>query len=570
MGLIDLLKLIKKSMGNHVLQSDDIHLLNFEPGSVIDMGLTCKRMGISEENLFKLTFHNILLSFCVSTTLQRSRFMSGLIRDKFTFCPQCLKERSYHKLIWQIQDIIWCPIHKTLLQDRCLNCNNTILLKDVKILNKCPYCGSSLDKSQGNLSPIDEEKQLWFINAYKRLIDRGGVEIESDDIAIRLLYILSDYQDRFNRKKLEKDLSNSINQLSFILQYTRNSNSSKKSLHLTYILNILFQKSVPIDEFLNLKVPEEFISSVIEKRAMKKEEAYCLAPWCENYYQRGTLIKTGTSFHRNKKEEENKYYLVCPECGCEYAFDNNDNIIERTYFITGYKILKEHNSRNISIKQLLRLSGLSVDRIDRCLAYFKSRNINFLLGPDISFDREILNKVVRLSISGKSIKQIENSVDWSSHFQFLYYRYHKDVMKKLNTIDNQEKANTPIDVEKKQNLIQIILEDMLENDTDISIRSVCDSAGVCPETIRNWKCNELIAEFKRNQESQRKQVYLHGIILNSQLYMEAHSSDLISSDELYNSLGIIRNVLWRDSPEITSKLRSDILNHNRRIRELLH
>ncbi len=69
---------------------------------------------------------------------------SNFVNEKHTkFCPKCLEEQSYHKIYWQLKDILVCLDHNTILIEKCENCDSKIVVEDV-INGFCSKCGFNL------------------------------------------------------------------------------------------------------------------------------------------------------------------------------------------------------------------------------------------------------------------------------------------------------------------------------------------------------------------------------------------------------------------------------------------
>jgi hypothetical protein len=61
-----------------------------------------------------------------------------------------------------------------------------------------------------------------------------------------------------------------------------------------------------------------------------------------------------------------------------------------------------------------------------------------------------------------------------------------------------------IDVYLYQKKVYQVVDELFQEDQDITIAAVSNKVSVCPETIRNWGCNSYIAKMKRIQKEQRR------------------------------------------------------------------
>lgn len=187
-GIPFLLMLNKiKQWDRKYIQRDDLNLLDISPRSVLDMENILGLTGQPIERLLDASLARVLRTFGVNQEIQRARFMSGMILDTYRFCPQCLKEKLYYRLIWKMNPVKACTQHDVFLVNGCPSCKKQINFREVEILDVCPHCGFSLVRSQ--VQPIDdsEREQLQWINkALLDLLEPGNYRVKPNEIAMRL------------------------------------------------------------------------------------------------------------------------------------------------------------------------------------------------------------------------------------------------------------------------------------------------------------------------------------------------------------------------------------------------
>ncbi|MGG0934504.1 TniQ family protein [Brevibacillus centrosporus] len=556
-----------KTWERKYIQRADFGLLDMSPGSVVDIERLSTLTGYSVQELLRTTFHPLLTRFGVSEDVQRSRFMSGLILDTYRFCPLCLKKTQYYRLLWKIGCLISCVEHNVYLVDTCLNCNKQISFRDVELLSVCPHCGFSLIKSQARaIDDGEREKQQWINEALCTLLEPDGLLVEPPEVAIRILYLLCRRRPHFERQMAEEALPSVLPTL---LQHARDSLSKKRTLHLSFLLNILFDNRLSMKEFLQTTVPNTFVDSVRQSMVRRVEQLSCLAPWCDRHQKQGTLVKTGTTLKRRKSGETLLYYLACTECGCEYAIDNDGELKERSYFIEGYQALKDTKAPLSGIKELARRIGFTEDKTRRCLAFFSTRlHPDEWRGTRVEFDASLLERVLNDIRKGKKLKVIQQWDCWESYQQFLVYRFHSEVMRVLTEL-KRHRPSKRSDSAVKREKVREAVEGLLESDKDIKIAAVCDIVGVCPETIRHWGCNDFIAKAKQLQWEQRTQSRKDGIYEKVETYLSSNPTTVVTSHAVYNMLGTQRTVLWRIAPELTAYIHERIVQHNREINSIV-
>jgi hypothetical protein len=136
---------------NKYHQSSISCYLDINPYLNIDLN-KCKSMLLCKDSLDSLTLIPLLQKlnipiFDISkndiTNIKNSIFYSHR-----RYCPKCLKENGYYKLIWQIRLISYCELHNIKLVNECCNCNIKILLLPRKgTINICSFCNSTLSKA---------------------------------------------------------------------------------------------------------------------------------------------------------------------------------------------------------------------------------------------------------------------------------------------------------------------------------------------------------------------------------------------------------------------------------------
>lgn len=395
-------------------------------------------------------------------------------------------------------------------------------------------------------------------------LNRGGL-VAPPEVAMRILYLLCGRNPCYERQVAEEALSAVLPTL---LQHARDSLSQKRTLHLSFLLKTMYENQLTINEFLQTTVPYSFLKSVRQGMLRRSEQLSCRAPWCKGYQRQGTIVKTGTTLKQRKSGETLLYYLSCPECGCEYAVDEDGELRERTYFIEGYNALQTVGAPLSGIKELARSIGLTEDRTRRCLAYFCTRldlveGIDAWGGVDISLLERVRNDIRK----GTKLKAIQQWECWESYQQFLVYRFHQEVMRTL-VESKRPRSSKRSDSALKREKVRETLEVLLERDEDITIAAVCETVGVCPETIRHWGCNALIAEAKQIQWERRIQFRKDWIYENVDTYLISNTATIVTSREVYNMLGTQRTTLWRIAPELTTYIHEQLVQHNHSVKKM--
>lgn len=521
-------------------------------------------LGFKVDFLLKNTFYNLIEKFNDGNKIEKARFICGIIRKDFYYCPKCLEENLYYRLIWRIEGIEICNKHGCFLLSRCYHCNHQIKYEEIIYLGMCSYCRKSLSKNIEK-DTFDNNYfvyQSYLYESWNKLIYSKYNKMNSQEIAYKILYILNQKNSCFNREMI-KQYNQEKNFFAMILQYARGTTKYKKTLHISIIIRVLFENKISIEEFLKLNIPKEFIVSVKEKRQSKLAETRCMAPWCKNYKVKGLLVKTNTTYKKLVNNNVLLYYMYCPECGCEYSYDENGNLVERTSFIYGFHKLNNTWNNSISIENISYNSNMSEDKVKRLLSYFNVRDIYLKDGKPVILKKELINIFINEIEKGSNLKKIMNLKCWSGYREFLLYRFHKEIMLAINMKKVVQNKETSIGIKSKK--VIEVLEQLLKTDITITLNTVCNILNVYPETIRYWKCNKLIAEYKAKQKYNAIQKNREIIKEKIELFIEKNRTCYISPNDLYKDIGIQRNILWRHYPEITMDITNKIRQHNKLI-----
>ncbi|WP_078543087.1 TniQ family protein [Litchfieldia alkalitelluris] len=556
-NLLSLLNAIRLNI-NLYFQRDSFQLLDITPFSRLDMNKLDELIGVSKVELISCTFFNVIEHLGASDNVENSRIMLGVKRDYLCYCNTCLKENGYHKLIWQINDVNVCLEHNENLVQQCPNCSKRVYFKHMNSIDICPNCEYSLvgrSQSKAVISEVDKRKcEFW-----ETFIHNTKINLETSLLAIRLLYILSKKSDLFNKKNLSNEVSNS-NRITMLLQYARGTLINKKAIHISIIKDVLLECGVGLQALYDMKVPDEFVNSIVQTSRIKQTKPTCIAPWCRK--NQGDLIRLNTNLRVKKNGKKHLQYMYCRFCHCEYAYDKEGNFIERTYFIKGYKVLI-NNIEGVSLSKLAKQANLSVEQLKRCIAYFKTRDVSGISLPKISpIRKKQLLQFVDLVNKGKGIKEIRKAMLLLNYEIFLMYRYHQFVMNALRSKPVQKRSDKKINVDEKVGLINSVLEQLLDEDKDVTIKNVCIALNVSPETIRNWGGNEVISEYKGVQKLFRIEQERETLYKKAMHYLEVNKSKRISIAGIYEVLPIGRTIMWRKHPELAKLISNNIKINN--------
>ena len=397
-----------------------ITFLNHCPTGILDINTLSDIIGLPCDKILDMSFYNLLKKFECNSKISNSMVMVGLLHREYHYCPRCLAEYPHHQLLWSINKIEICHKHNARLEGQCIHCHQVIKLKDVTDFLYCPYCGGNLKNTREKpeeFSPDYLSYQKWLINNFIYLLTKSDVHLSRKDFAVGLLYLLNGLRPKFNKNQVTGFINDNVN-LPMLLEHARDTLSRKKNFNLSAALKILYIANSTFDQFFSLKVPQEFYDSLF---TIKLKNMTCYAPWCS---YRGRLKKSSDSCNRSQI----RYHLTCYGCGCRYGVDKNDKLVERSNFIDLYTLLSSVKERTIPVKEKSKVWSYPIGKVLRAIAYFDSRDVIRFDNYHIEFDEIKLNCFLEAYKSGKPLNEIRFSGPWNSFYEYLYYRYHDEVL----------------------------------------------------------------------------------------------------------------------------------------------
>ncbi|MCX7922243.1 MAG: TniQ family protein [Clostridia bacterium] len=506
-NFLTLWNMVKRSKKKYA-QMSYLYLLNYLPLNILDYSKLVFVTGLKEEEIFKMTLYYVFKKFCINESFDRARFLFGMIRDEeFFYCPACLKEKAYHRLIWTIESITVCLLHGVRLQNTCPNCGSVLKQHEMREIELCPKCMRKLTNSIGTptSSELEYKEQVWLNESWYQLIQPNEQKFNAQVLGLKALYLLNKKKLEFDRELIYMNIENP-KLLPTLLQHARGTLTQKRTIHLQFILSILLKENMSMQKFYDLELPQSFVNAVLIKPDSIKEKPRCKAPWCINSSVDDSLIKIATSYQRNYDGELISFYFICPKCGCEYIYDGKGCIVERTKFIEGYKMLKDLPLGKMNLKELCDLTGLKNEKIRRYIAYFSS---NKILKPinkykKVKVDKKCLSIFIDDIKKGDNVEDIKYRDYWEDNFHYLIHRYNNDVLQTI--AKERSKRHLHSNLEEKQKVISYVLKELYENNTKITINSVCTRAGIGHETIRLWGCNNMIQTMKKLQQAKNQEM----------------------------------------------------------------
>ncbi|OMC71395.1 hypothetical protein BK126_04680 [Paenibacillus sp. FSL H7-0326] len=567
-GFFNLINLVQKNK-KYNLHRGDVHRLNYCPSNILELkGIK----GISSSTLLDIeqaSFNNVLSALKGNSKKENSKFLNDMFNEYLHFCPDCYKDDLQNKLIWEVLDIEICVKHKKKLQTSCCYCNKHIYYKDILQVGICPYCNEDLSKqnSKGLVleCPILLYQQTWLYRNWTYLINYSTANpLRSNEIALRLLYVLNN----FYIDLCKQTIRDKISELTFLhyLHYARGTNK-KGTVHLRTILSILFNAKLDVDQYFEMVLPEKFIRSVTHTNRIKASH-YCIAPWCSSYMQDKSIITTLAKSNKVRGEIM-KRNLVCKSCGCEYAINSNNFVVERTNFIKGYDTLNKRDITKLTWPEREKIMGLKKGRIRRVLAYFSSRNL--FIQQTILLNCKLDDRKTKLFIQaiqhGESIHNIQHWKCWINDDEYILHRYHPET---IVALCEMYYSGTKVNEGSNELHAQVvtICKKLSSNDQIITLSAVSKAMGLSVTSIHNKGYSTIVGKYKKEQQIFLNQERKDKIIKTIDELSVTLPKGIAYSEDIYVRLGVCRVTLKKIDPQLCIKIDSFRKEWNKKYLEM--
>lgn len=558
--------------GKHYPQTMYSSTLNIVPEGSVDVSRLSKSLGLEVHQLLDMTFRATIIK--LGAEASPTRALSGLIEKRLKFCPCCLEEELFYKLIWQVKEVTTCPIHKLKLLKNCQQCKNLIPLLAVNSeIGLCPTCGASLISSSVTKTTEDillqQERIIedWehLLNPKSSLVPCIPNTDAKQALATALIYVANGLEPECIKENIQEN--ELVKKVPALLQSVRGTRVRETTTHLSILLFILRAKGMSCDDFSKLVVPREFLESILSRPVLLRDSYSCKTPWCNHLGKAGSLQRTGTSKKITKNGNHLNYYMYCTQCLVEYAVDaNSKSLIERGYFISlAWGKVRPLLLQGKGIRETASTLGESNERVLRSIMYLVANN----LVPMSIIEKYVPEKVdfgavdkITVAINdGTNINRLFKNSKWS-YREFLYYRFNPEVQRvKLECKKPRPKSKGNPFV--RQEKVTRALENLIAKNEKITINKVCKLTGVNHETLRLWGALPLIKRYKYNQTNEEiRNLKEEWISKVDQVLLDLNNENLpIKSEAVYGRLGVRRNVLVRNFPEGTAYVTARLMQN---------
>ncbi|NKE04669.1 TniQ family protein [Mesobacillus selenatarsenatis] len=265
--LLTLLNTFRHPDRQYYIQKANLDLICYSPKHIIDVKELVKTVRLSEEEIEKCSFHYMLGHFSDEKNIPHLRILSGVIRNVLYYCPKCLMDSNYYRLLWKVKDVTVCLQHECYLLDKCLHCKKPIYYRDLLQVGKCPYCKNSLFKTAQNL-PHDHElqEQRWIQAQWMFLLFENGKVINLQELSLRVLFLLNGKKTDEISRQLIGGILNLSNGTEKLLQHARGTRIDSRTLHINLLIRILREINSSFEQLFSIDVPASFSRVVCQNK----------------------------------------------------------------------------------------------------------------------------------------------------------------------------------------------------------------------------------------------------------------------------------------------------------------
>jgi|GEM_PF-3970067 len=366
--------------GKHYQQTSISHVINITPNSIVDLNLISQLTGLEISEIENLTFVPALRKWYGNDTLPEDitsqKVLINMLDANTKFCPLCLQEENYYKLVWQVKEITHCEVHGILLSKLCYSCNKPIPhLAPGSNPGVCPNCGTKLyTKNSGFIASASgyiNEDWYFLLDPLQKPLTHSLLYDRKQYLALKLLYIASEKADIFSRDRALKNISNFT--LNTLLQIARRTAWVDHYVHLKVILALLRKLGITLIEFSEMEVNEDFCKSILIYPKTIKDQYHCIAPWCTSFNKPGSLKRIAIPDKLQLNDDNFYYYMCCTKCGSQYGINTDTHKLHECGYLIllGWNKVKPLLEKGLNNQEISAILGEPAERILKCIIFLR-------------------------------------------------------------------------------------------------------------------------------------------------------------------------------------------------------
>jgi hypothetical protein len=265
---------------DYYIQKSNVDLLCFYPNTLLDIDALIGVTKASAEEIAACSFHFILKQFSEGKNMGKIRLLSGYVRNKLFFCPDCLIEKPYHRLLWKSDNVTVCLKHNRYLSSCCSHCKREMYYKDIVSILFCPHCSGTLQSLKPAVSlvaEVEHEKQSWIQEQWNFLME-DGVKVEIREVCIRLLYLLNGERSGQLYREGIQEILNTPLELAKLLQHARGTIPQTRTLHISFLFEVLYKVNSSFRYLFEVEVSRPFYDLITSNKSPSSNQLDVLIP----------------------------------------------------------------------------------------------------------------------------------------------------------------------------------------------------------------------------------------------------------------------------------------------------
>ena len=492
------------------------------------------RTQISSTDLKRMTVLPWLEKFRAAPVLARpgylgpGHFLRGIVAPYLQLCPLCLQAQPYIRLLWRLAAVHVCLQHRCLLQAHCHQCGSPLSAIEPDQHNLyCTVCNADLRQL-----PVVEAPQDVLIRQQRRQVD---LQFLLDPDATLINRIDQDSQDltqalrraiglrfRYLRTLTGRSAEETAQQLG-VSELTVRFLETGKYARLPFYVTYLEHLSWTWADFAALEIPYEFVQSLHHVPHLPLR--ICPTPDCANHHPPPS---TRVRIIRDWPDRQQARFW-CASCSCSFV---------RTY---GGDLVSPPKRPQPQPGKLShpRKSPEEIDLLVR-------------LGLQGEMDSRIAQ---RLGWAQKSVGQYWTSLGIEEQVRQAQAR-------------RREQQRQQHDAAFRSRL-EAILQSMVEEDREITLRSVSLALGYCTDYLGanpDWRERVLQVAQSHNPRAQQRRYEALEARVSALLDELEQSNEAVTMAEVARRAGVCYRVLYMNYPDLRARVRQAVQEQEARIR----
>ena len=507
-------------------QPNQISLLRWEY-PVDDWGRIPLRTQLSKTDLRRLTVIPWVEKFRSPPTvtppssLSPGHFLRGVVNPHLQVCPLCLQEQSYLRLMWRLAPVYVCVDHGCLLQAQCHRCGTPLaVLGPTHRHLHCAACGTDLRTLPVVSAPADileaqrrQQAELQFLLDPDVTLAKNPTGDPREAIGLKFRYLR--LQTGQSVAAMARQMGVSRGAIS-ALELGR---KTPLPLYLTYLEALSWSWF----DFAALNVPREFVPSLAEPPLMYLR--LCPTPECPNHQPPPSM---GVQLRRDLPDCR-KARFRCTACGRRFT---------RTY------------EGELTAKP-------------------RRPPIRPGEPPPVVKSAEEVTRLVEMGLQGLDNRQIAHQLGWGEKTVRIYW-----ISLGLEEQVHQAQAERRAREQQERyaalrDRVETILQSLLTQDEEITLRRVDQALGHASEYLRNYPdLVERVREVAGPHNAQVRQRRYEALSTQiAQAIEEArHSDGAPTIHGIAQRVGLPYGRLSQSYPELHAIVRQAVQEHQARMR----